>query len=536
MPAERPKLSVVVATFNRPALIERLLEQLVAQSLPASEFEVVVVDDGSREPVKPRLVARTWPFALRVEEQANAGQATARHRGILAAAGEVLVIVDDDMEVGPGFLAAHLSMHAPGSQRVVLGRIRPPPGGMSLQDRWHQRNLDRLHERARAGVPVRGNAMYTGNVSLRRTDYLAVGGFDTSLRQSEDSELGRRLERYGAEFVLSEEAYTVNGSDHTSVAKWRRQARNYGRSDLRISRKNSDLEIQHRPWDLNPVLAFAAFAPPLGMALAPVAFAFASALDRLGLERPAMAAVTVTYGVDYYRGVREELGSMGAVFRDFVDWWLDPVSLPAARKKALLRRFLSAVAADHATIRRYQDKYNSPEAGSGSLVGDAVKKIGFQLMLSVRFMHLLRDAGLRLPAMAVSRLIRHAYGSDIHWDADIAPGVVIIHGMGLAVSRAARIGPGCIIFQNVTLGLGNDPATRQEGAPALGRDVHVGPGCTLIGPIAVGDGTKLMAGSVLNASVPPRSIVAPAPVEVRTREARVEAVPAAPARQAGGSP
>jgi len=532
VPNDRPRLSVVVATFNRPALIERLLEQLSAQTLPPAEFEVVVVDDGSREPVEPRLSARAWPFALRVEAQPNAGQASARHRGILAARGDVLVIVDDDMQVGADFLERHLELHPAGTRRVVLGRIRPPPEGMALQERWHQRNLDRIHERGRAGGTVHGNSMYTGNASLRRADYLAVGGFDTSLRQAEDVEIGLRLERSGVEFVLSEDAWTVNGSDHTSVSRWRDRARRYGRHDLLISRKHTDL-VHQRPWRLKPPLAVSAVFPPLGMALAPVAWAFAAGLDRAGLEGPALTAATMTYGLDYYRGVRDELGSTGAVVRDFADWWLDPADLPEDRRSGLVRRFLSSVRADQATMRRYESKYGHADGSRGSVAADAVKKIGFQLMLSVRWMHLLRDAGLRVPAMMVSRLIRHLYGSDVHWGAEIAPGVMVIHGMGLAVSHAARIGPGCMIFQNVTLGMGIDPVTRQSGAPTLEAGVHVGPGCTLIGPITVGAGSKLMAGAVLNRSVPPRSLVEPAGVEVRSREGRVEAVPGGRA-EAGG--
>jgi serine acetyltransferase len=208
------------------------------------------------------------------------------------------------------------------------------------------------------------------------------------------------------------------------------------------------------------------------------------------------------------------------VLRDLSDWWLDPAALPPERRRSLLRRFVASVRADQATLRRYESKYGHAEGSRGSVVGDAVKKIGFQIMVSVRWMHLLRDAGLGLPARMASRMIRHAYGSDVHWDAEFAPGVMIIHGMGLAVSHAARIGPGCMIFQNVTMGMGNDPVTRQTGAPTLEADVHVGPGCTLIGPITVGAGSKLMAGSVLDHSVPPRSVVEPARPAVRTRGTR----------------
>jgi serine O-acetyltransferase len=116
-----------------------------------------------------------------------------------------------------------------------------------------------------------------------------------------------------------------------------------------------------------------------------------------------------------------------------------------------------------------------------------------------------------------SRLIRHLYGAEIHWNAEVADGVSIVHGNGLVLSHQARVGPGCILFHNVTLGVGLDPVTRESGAPTLGKDVHVGPGATLLGPIHVGDGTKVMAGAVLTHSVPPNSLVKPAPVEVSVR-------------------
>jgi serine acetyltransferase len=132
-------------------------------------------------------------------------------------------------------------------------------------------------------------------------------------------------------------------------------------------------------------------------------------------------------------------------------------------------------------------------------------------------MRFFRAAGLGLGARFMSRAIRHAYGSDIHWEADFEPGVTVVHGFGLAISYAARVRHGCILFQNVTLGYGPDPETKQGGAPLLEKSVHVGIGATLYGPITVGEGTKIMAGCVLSRSVPPRSIVeAPLP-QVGTR-------------------
>lgn len=185
-----------------------------------------------------------------------------------------------------------------------------------------------------------------------------------------------------------------------------------------------------------------------------------------------------------------------------------------------LRAFIRSVRADYGSVQRYRGKYHGEQVPLGRLPLDAVRKIGFQMLLATRVMRLVRDAGIPLAPQVVSRLIRHLYGAEIHWDTEIADGISMVHGNGVVLSHAATVGPGCILFHNVTLGEGLDPETREAGAPTLERDVHVGPGATLIGPIRVGEGTKIMAGAVLTHSVPPNSIVKPADSEVFSRSTR----------------
>ena len=83
----KPRVSLVVATFNRRPLLERLLQQLQGQTLPHAQFEVVVVDDGSEESVAPGLDKLEVSYALRVLRQKNSGVARARHNGVLQARG-----------------------------------------------------------------------------------------------------------------------------------------------------------------------------------------------------------------------------------------------------------------------------------------------------------------------------------------------------------------------------------------------------------------------------------------------------------------
>lgn len=92
-----PRLSVVVPTCDRAEALAALLERLARQSLPADEFELVVVDDGSRRPLA--LDPAAQPFPLRVLHQPNAGPGAARNRAF-AVCRAPLEAVQEDVELG----------------------------------------------------------------------------------------------------------------------------------------------------------------------------------------------------------------------------------------------------------------------------------------------------------------------------------------------------------------------------------------------------------------------------------------------------
>jgi serine O-acetyltransferase len=184
-----------------------------------------------------------------------------------------------------------------------------------------------------------------------------------------------------------------------------------------------------------------------------------------------------------------------------------------------------AVQDDHAMMQHYDAKYAADLRPKSGLPRDLVTRIGLQVMASYRLMRFCVASKIPLAPRVLSRLIRHAYGSDIHWEAELEPGVVVVHGMGLAISSGARVHRGVILFQNVTLGLGIDPDTREVGAPVVEPHVHIGPGSTVVGPVHVGARSKISANCFVRASVPADSLVeAPRPtVSARSRQASFEA-------------
>ncbi len=512
-----PRASVVVPTYNRGPSLERLVRQMAAQSV-AREIEMVVVDDGSRSDPTPRLRALDVPFPLVVERQANAGAAAARHRGVLRASAPVVLFLDDDMQVGESLVAAHLDVHDRDERAVVLGRIQPDPEiRYALFERFHADILNRFAAGVLAGkTELKGPNVYTGNLSVRRDAYLRVGGFDATLGHSEDAELGVRLEKDGARFYLSEAAASIHSSDRESLEGWRRRAKLYGAYDTRIGRKHADVPhaspwryFDELPLPARALLALSLAAPRAGERLASAALRASFALDRAGLDRAAIRGTTLAFGLEYARGMREEAGSLARALADWTDW-LERAGAGGRVPKTLVacRRLATSLRRDRETLRQNDVKYGV--AGRRS----AVLRAGFQVVAGIRLMQFFRDAGVPLGAMLTSRAVRHLYGSDIHWDARIEPGVQIVHGMGLAISPKASVGEGSVLFQNVTLGESGN------GAPAVGRGVHIGPGATLLGPIAVGDGSKIMASCVVREDVPPGSLVSAPTPEVRPRRPR----------------
>ena len=523
--------SVVIATRNRGASLARLVTELGQQSLRGDVYEIIVVDDGSPEPVAPVLADVPTACPLRVTRIAWSGPGAARHHGAAIASGNVLVFVDDDMHVEPGFLAAHLGHHERTPHAVVLGRIDPAPGlaRMPLFERYHARQLERWRRGIASGSTTpRGMNLCTGNVSMRRDDYDAVGGFDASLARSEDRELGMRLEARGCAIVHGDDVVSVHCSDHDDASVWMKRAYLYGRYDQKISVKHPGADAHPwRYWSLihplsRPIVALSLLWPWAGHVLAQFTYGLAVVLDRLALSGPALTCTAFVFALEYFRGLREECGSLSGLMADirrargvrgFGDVW---------------REFVAAVRADHESVRHYRMKYHGEALSRGRLPLDLLRKVGFQMLFAYRVMRLLDGWRLPLLPMLASRGIRHLYGAEIHWKARIAPGVSIVHGVGLVLSHAAEIGTGCILFQNVTLGESVDAETGAIGAPRLAERVHVGPGATLLGPIEIGEGTKIAAGSVLMRSVSPGSLVSPPQAVVSARSVR--AVPLTYAR------
>ena len=137
---------------------------------------------------------------------------------------------------------------------------------------------------------------------------------------------------------------------------------------------------------------------------------------------------------------------------------------------------------------------------------------GFHAIFWHRFSNVLWKMGLKLIARIISNILRTLTGVEIHPGAEIKGGFFIDHGMGVVIGETTEIGNDVTIYQGVTLG----GVSTQKGKrhPTIGNNVIIGAGSKVLGPLKIGDNSKIGANSVVIDDIPNNSTVVGIPGRV----------------------
>ncbi|GAC1411207.1 MAG: glycosyltransferase family 2 protein [Candidatus Velthaea sp.] len=228
------RLTIAFCTYKRPHLLARVLEACFDQRLPADQYEVVLVNDGSPDDT-PAVIERMRPLArcrFEVIHQVNSGLAKARNAGIARARGERIVFIDDDVLPTPIFAAQHMDSDERYGDVIVRGAV------------INTESFDRLPPPVWTLANYSGNYFWTSNVSLRRSRLDAVGGrFDDSFSEYgwEDIELGMRLRALGTKGVFNKYAVAFHHKPRpmgTNLAGMLRQVRAQARTAVQLEQKH----------------------------------------------------------------------------------------------------------------------------------------------------------------------------------------------------------------------------------------------------------------------------------------------------------
>lgn len=137
---------------------------------------------------------------------------------------------------------------------------------------------------------------------------------------------------------------------------------------------------------------------------------------------------------------------------------------------------------------------------------------GLHALWTHRIAHKFWKLGWRLLARLISQYNRFWTQIEIHPGAVIGKHFFIDHGSGVVIGETAEIGDNVLMYQGVVLG--GTSLQKVKRHPTIGNDVVIGAGAVLLGPIHIGDGAKVGAGSVVIRDVPPEKTVVGVPARI----------------------
>lgn len=238
------KYSVIVPVYNRPDEVKELLESLVAQSF--RDFEVVIVEDGSKIPCDSVVSSFSDSLEIRYFTKDNSGPGQTRNYGAERASGEFLIILDSDVIVPPGYFAAIEKELANKDTDAFGGPDRAHEGFTPVQKAINYSMTSFFTTGGIRGGKVKMDKFYprSFNMGVRRDVYAALGGF-SAMRFGEDIDFSIRIFKGGYRCRLFPDAWVYH-KRRTDFRKFFKQVHNSGIARINLYKKYPEsLKIVH---------------------------------------------------------------------------------------------------------------------------------------------------------------------------------------------------------------------------------------------------------------------------------------------------
>jgi glycosyltransferase involved in cell wall biosynthesis len=311
------RISVVIPTHNRTGSLHETIRTLCDQTLDVSEYEIIVVDDGST----PAIVLDCSESAQRriLIRLEGRERSAARNVGARAARGEVVVFVDDDISVATNFLEMHLCAQNEWPDAIAVGAIRLPGVVMERPFGRFRQALELQGVPEKRGSGCARNFCTAANMSISRKRFVELGGFDELLVTAEDQDLALRHSERGGLIAFVPEAVAVHRDEALDVRGYCRRTE-WGSERIVVfcerhqewpdnierDRVNGPVRWRREPlgWSVRKILKGVIAVP----AVVEVLFGAASILERSAPDSRVLQRVyRLLLGAHVFRGYRRGL-------------------------------------------------------------------------------------------------------------------------------------------------------------------------------------------------------------------------------------
>lgn len=239
-------VSLVAPIFNGGEHYAGCFASLRAIDYPEDRLQIIVVDDLSTDGTREFLQSQAPPPWLKIlYPPRNLGRSGARNFGLREATGEIVILLDGDMQVQPGFVHAHVEQLAKPGREAVLGSVAPAP--------WMKRTrlLRYLHDYRRRGArqfgtgqPIGFQYLLTHNLGLTRAALEAGGPFDETFVHygGEDTLFAYAIARAFPNGLFYATEPAALHHHHRNLARHLSDAYDYGRHNLpKIMQRHPEL-------------------------------------------------------------------------------------------------------------------------------------------------------------------------------------------------------------------------------------------------------------------------------------------------------
>ncbi len=195
------ELSIIIPTYNRPETLRRTLDCLASAARQGESFEVIIVDDGSTEPLR----LDEHPYRITLLHQNRQGPTQARNLGAQHSQGQVLVFLDDDICPRPDCLTG-LYRAVLSTERTILNGALLLPEEILRSSPFARAFNEPLPDR---DMEIQFSFCKTGLLAIRRQDFFDLGMFQDPTGgwpNWDDVDFGWRASQAGYRIVLSSTA------------------------------------------------------------------------------------------------------------------------------------------------------------------------------------------------------------------------------------------------------------------------------------------------------------------------------------------